>query len=286
MTDAGVFEAERPRLTSLAYRMLGERAAAEDVVQDAWLRWSGAKDASIRDPRAWLSTVTTRLAIDALTSARARRETYVGPWLPEPLLAPLEPAQSPEDVINRQQTVELALLYVLERLGPEERAAYLLRETFDTDYSDLAEMLGRTEDAVRQMVSRAKARLGEGPRTTASFAEVKALLERFLAATTAQNESEMLALLAPDTLFVSDGGGKVSAALRILDAPADILTVWQTIAARRGLNSSATWINANGLPALLIHEPGQPATFLTVVPDDAGRINFVYVMRNPDKLAA
>lgn len=283
MTDAGVFEAERPRLTSLAYRMLGERAAAEDVVQDAWLRWSEAKDANIRDPRAWLTTVTTRLAIDALRSARARRETYVGPWLPEPLID--EKITTPEEELSRVQTVELALLYVLERLGPEERAAYLLRETFDTGYGDLAGMLGRSEDAVRQMVSRAKKRLGKGPRATASFADVKALLEKFVAATTAQNEQEMLALLAPESLFVSDGGGKVSAALRILDAPEDILMVWRTIAARHGVDASISWASANGLPALMIHGADQTTTLLTAVPDEAGRISFLYVMRNPDKLA-
>lgn len=286
MTEQDIFDSERPRLFALAYRMLGERAEAEDAVQEAWLRWAKAKDADLRNPRAWLTTVTTRIAIDALKSARARRETYVGPWLPEPLIAEDEGTPTPEDTIARVQSVELALLYVLERLGPEERAAYLLRETFDTDYADIAEMLGKSEAAVRQMLTRARKRLADGPRTEASFTEIRSLLERFLAATVAQNESEMLALLAPDAMFVSDGGGKASAALRILDNMEDIATVWRAIAQRQAYGADVTWVLANGCPALLSREEGQPATLTTLVPDDQGRVAFVYVMRNPDKLAA
>jgi len=281
------FEQERGRLTSLAYRMLGERAAAEDVVQDAWLRWERTDETEIQTPAAWLTTVTTRLAIDALKSARHKREIYTGIWLPEPILSETEnPQATPEDEIVEAQEVQLALLWAMERLAPEERAAFILREAFDTDYEDIASMLEKSEAACRQLVTRAKKRVSEeSPRFDASVAEVSDLLHRFMSAAQAHNKDEILSLLAPNALALSDGGGKVRAAYRPLVGPGDIADVFTALLTKNAKAVKPQLVLANGLPAVAsLQHDANSDVIISVVPDQSGLIGWIYVMRNPDKL--
>ena len=162
------FQDQRSQLLALAYQMLGEIGSAEDIVQEAWLRWDGAERTAIRSPGAWLTSVVTRLSIDQLRSARHRRESYIGTWLPEPIV---EEAHSPQDMLEVSQRCELALLYALERLGEEERAAFLLRQVFDAEYCDIAQTLGKSEAACRQLVSRAAGRVKQGAPTYQSSAQ-------------------------------------------------------------------------------------------------------------------
>ena len=175
-----LFEAERPRLIALCYRMLGERAAAEDAVQDTWLRWAEAAPDDIAAPAAWLTRVATRISMDALRSARARRERYVGPWLPEPLVTTTE--QPVEDQFVQAQECGLAMLWAMERLDPVERVALILREAFDADYAEVAEVLGKSEAACRQLVSRARKRVAGVARFAPARAQVEAVMGRFYAA--------------------------------------------------------------------------------------------------------
>lgn len=278
-----LFEEARPALLSLAYRMMGERTAAEDIVQDAWLRWNAADRQSIENPSAWLKRVTTNLAIDALTSARARREIYIGPWLPEPLMGSAEPEG--EKALMLAEDCELALLWALERLTPTERAAFILRQVFDTDYSDLAAMLGKSESACRQIVSRAARQIkSEGPRFEASNEDLESLLLQFSAAAAAQDKEALMSLLAPDALAVTDGGGKVRAALRPLEGPDDIATVILSVVAKTAPHEGLRLARVNGRPALVILEEGPNDMILTLAPNGDGKISWIYAMRNPDKL--
>ncbi|MEO0982540.1 MAG: RNA polymerase sigma factor SigJ [Pseudomonadota bacterium] len=281
--SADAFERERPRLTALAYRMLGERAGAEDVVQDTWLRWAREDRAGVADPGAWLRRAATRLAIDALRSARARREDYVGPWLPEPLLV----QEGPETAFGLAQEARLALVWAMERLGPEERAAFILKDAFDADYGEIAEILGKSEPACRQIVSRARARLKDGaPRFDAAEAEVAGLLGRFVEAAASADRAAALALFAPDVVAVSDGGGKARAALRVLEGPEDVVTVLFAVMGKTGGLPNVRPVRANGAPALALLDGSEQEMVATLAPDADGRIAWLYVMRNPDKLAA
>jgi len=272
---------------ALAYRMLGEHAAAEDVVQDAWLRWSGAGREEIANPAGWLTTVTTRLAIDALTSARARRESYVGPWLPEAeIISESEPADALAAMEQRDE-VNLALLWAMERLAPEERAAFLLHDVFDGTYGEIAETLDKTEAACRQMVSRARTRVRDSNvRFDASVAGVSQSLEKFMTAPASLDRAEVLALLAPEAVAISDGGGKASAAVRILNGAEEIAQVWITVASRQKEIAPLRPVIANGVPALAVHTGGEDDVVVTVVPDGEGRIAWIYALRNPEKIKA
>ncbi|AWZ02534.1 MAG: RNA polymerase sigma factor SigJ [Rhodobiaceae bacterium] len=285
-TATATFEQERGRLTSLAYRMLGERAAAEDVVQNAWLRWAGTDEREIKIPAAWLTTVTTRLAIDALKSARHKREVYAGIWLPEPILSDTENPATPEDALAQAQDVQLALLWAMERLAPEERAAFILREAFDSDYADIAATLDKTEAACRQLVARAKKRVSEeSPRFDASIAEVGDLLSRFMEAAQTHNKQEILSLLSPDALALSDGGGKVRAAYRPLVGPDDIALVFTSLLQKNADNVKPRLVYANGRPAIVsLQKDEKTDIVISLVPDHEGLVRWIYVMRNPDKL--
>src|SRR5215469_14087896 len=215
MKDSAVttFEAHRAHLLGIAYRMLGVMADAEDVLQEAWIRWRRSGDEEILDPRAWLSAATVRLSLDALRRARARRETYVGPWLPEPLLPDDLRALSADAPATRAELasdLSLALLHVLERLSPEERAAFILHDAFDCDYRDIAATLEKTEEACRKLVSRARERVrADRPRHKATAQQHRALMVRFSEATLAQSQEQLMSLFAPDVVFYSDGGGRV-----------------------------------------------------------------------------
>ncbi|HSN33089.1 MAG TPA: sigma-70 family RNA polymerase sigma factor, partial [Ideonella sp.] len=217
--DDGVdtlFAAARPRLFAIAYRMLGTRADAEDVLQDAWLRWHRADRASLQSAEAWLVTVVTRLAIDRLRAAKAEREAYVGWWLPEPLVEPVD-ERTPEAAAELAGELSVALLWVLERLGPEERAAFLLRQVFDHDYAEIAALLDRSEAACRQMVHRASERVQqERPRFEVPPAAHRQLVERFMHAARSGERQALKALLADDVAVVGDGGGKVPSFMKIL----------------------------------------------------------------------
>lgn len=284
--DTALFEAERPALTALCYRMLGERAGAEDAVQDTWLRWERADHAAIENPSAWLRRTATRIAIDALRSARARRETYPGPWLPEPLVE--SESLGIEARFELAQECELALLWAMERLSPTERAAFILREAFDAGYDEIATITGKSEAACRQLVSRAHRRLQEsGPRFDAPPEDVADLLERFMAAASALDHDAALSLFAPDAVAFTDGGKKVRAALRPLIGPQDITHVLMAVMAK-AMQDKAQWSVepglANGGPAIVRRLEGKVDLILTLAPSADGRIAWLYAMRNPDKL--
>nr|WP_321511394.1 RNA polymerase sigma factor SigJ [uncultured Hyphomonas sp.] len=286
--DTALFEAERPALTALCYRMLGERAGAEDAVQDTWLRWERADHAAIENPSAWLRRTATRIAIDALRSARVRRETYPGPWLPEPLVE--SDSLGVEERFALAQECELALLWAMERLSPTERAAFILREAFDAGYDEIAGITGKSEAACRQLVSRAHKRLQEsGPRFDASPEDVADLLERFMAAAGALDHDAALNLFAPDAVAYTDGGKKVRAALRPLIGPQDITQVLMAVMSK-AMQEKAQWSVepglANGGPAIVRRLDGRVDLILTLAPSADGRIAWLYAMRNPDKLPA
>lgn len=279
LTDA--FEAQRPRLKRLAYRMLGSVSEAEDAVQDAWLRWVRAAD-KVEDAAAWLVRATTRLCIDRLRKAKAEREAYRGPWLPEPLIEPLT-----ESPMERAEDVSVAFLLALERLSPLERAVFLLHDVFDQDYAKVAETLGRSEPAVRQLASRARAHIQEAkPRFTVDEAHAKALAEAFMTASAKADFSQLAAMLSEDAVMVSDGGGKRTASLRVLVGRDDIIGLLEGIRWRAGYPHVQHFeaVRINGLPGLLMHMPDGPQT-MAFEPCEDGRIAAIYVVRNPQKLA-
>lgn len=292
MTDARtrLFESHRQHLRGLAYRMLGEMAAAEDVVQEAWLRWRSVEREYIRDPRAWLSAVTVRLSLDALKSARARREIYVGPWLPEPLIPGDVDAFAADASTSHAEfasDLSLALLYALERLSPDERAALILHDAFDSSYSEIAGILGKSEATCRKLVSRARSRIRkERPRRSVDAEEHRRLLERFREASAANDPAQLRELFVQDVVFYSDGGGRVPAAInpvRGADRVARLVSgLSRKIASRAAPNVHAVIVN--GRPGLLLYAEGEPPTALTLE-TDAGRITAIYAVRNPEKLA-
>ena len=286
MIDAALFQSLRPHLFSVAYRMLGSASEAEDIIQDAWLRTSAAPD-DLESARAWLTTVVTRLSLDQLKSARVRREEYVGPWLPEPV--PTGAVETAEDVVARRESVTMAFLVLLERLTPQERAAFLLREVFDSDYSQIARVLDSTEAAARQLVHRAKVRVGEGrPRFEASPVEQRELATRFFTAVRDGDLSRLEEMLASDVVFQADGGGKVSAARRPIvgaDAVARALVgIWQKANQMLGGGWGGYVSSINGEAALLAMVHGR-LNGVFVVSTHEGRISAIRVVRNPDKLA-
>ncbi|WP_329035230.1 RNA polymerase sigma factor SigJ [Streptomyces sp. NBC_00178] len=280
-----LFEEHRPVLTGVAYRMLGRVADAEDVVQEAWLRWASADRADVREPRAYLVRVTTRLAIDRLRHVQSRREAYVGPWLPEPMVTGF--GQAVPDSAERAvlaDSVSLAVLIVLETLSPLERAVFVLREAFGFPYAEIGITLDRSEAAVRQLAGRAKRHVEEGrPRYDVDPAERRDLTERFLAAASGGGLDELLALLAPDVRLVSDSGGKAKAPRRIIETADKVGRFLFAVAHDWPSRMEARILELNGGPALVFGVDGQVDTvFQTEVAD--GVIRCVYVIRNPDKL--
>jgi RNA polymerase sigma-70 factor (ECF subfamily) len=282
MSTQTVFETHRPRLLGLAYRLLGSRSDAEDVVQDAWLRWRQADRSAIRDTEAWLVTATTRLGIDRLRLARTERETYFGPWLPEPFS--VDEAPTPERGAEIAEQVSLAFLSVLERLGPEERAAFLLKEVFDYDYAQIAELIGQSEANCRQMVHRARTRVqADRPRFTVTPEKHRSLLERFMRAAQSGDRNAIVQLLDADAQLVSDGGGKVNATIRPLHGAERIARLFWAIARRP--QSALEWRfgHVNGEPALLRMRDGRLHS-VTTVTVEGERISGIFTLLNPDKL--
>ncbi|HKX43349.1 MAG TPA: RNA polymerase sigma-70 factor [Burkholderiaceae bacterium] len=287
------FHRLRPRLFGIAYRMLGMRADAEDVVQDAWLRWRDADRTALASAEAWLVTVTTRLAIDRLRAAKVERERYVGWWLPEPLMGDgretpaLEPVdeRTPEAVAEWASDLSVAFLFVLERLAPEERAAFLLRQVFDHDYPEIAAMLGKSEAACRQMVHRAAERVRQQrPRFDVPRDTHRRLLEKFVAAAQTGQRDAIKALLADDVELVGDGGGKVAAFRHALHGDDRIANLYWAQFLRLGERVRYRLVTINGEAGVLRYIDGQlesAQAFAT----DGERILAIYAVRNPDKLA-
>ena len=266
MTADAVFEGERARLTRLAYRMLGSLAEAEDVAQDAWLRWDRADRTQIADPAAWLTRVATRLSLDRLRADRARRETYVGPWLPEPLIedAAADPVERAEDV----------------------SVAFLLHDVFDADYAAVARTLDRGEAACRQLVSRARAHLKEArPRFDVPAEQAARLIGAFLDAAARNDPSAMASLLAEDCVLISDGGGKRPAALRPMVGREEVVRLIQGVI-WRGKAPAVTGmrpVRINGAPGFILSDPEGVQT-VAFEADADGRVAAIYVVRNPEKL--
>jgi RNA polymerase sigma-70 factor (ECF subfamily) len=272
----------QPRLRGLAYRMLGDLDDAEEVVQDAYLRWHRADRSDVRSSEAWLVTAVSRLAVDRLRRRATERAAYVGPWLPAPVATDAIP--SPARDAELASDLSVALLLLLERLAPEERAAFLLREVFDTGYDEIARILARSEPAVRQVVHRARRRVrAERPRFAASREEHAELLERFVAALAAEDAAGVVALLAPDVTLTSDGGGKVTAARRRLDGAHRVVRLLVGVAAKgRGRVSYRPTV-LNGRPGYLTFVDGRLFA-ATSAAMDGDRIAALYIVLNPDKL--
>lgn len=281
------FNRLRPRLQAIAYRMLGTVAEAEELVQDVWLRWHEAETESLDSAEAWLVTVTTRLAIDRLRTAKVQREHYTGFWLPEPQLTSDDGPASPEELLERADDISMAFLALLERLAPEQRAAFLLREVFDADYADVARALGKSEAACRQIVSRAKAQLKEGRvRQAVSPDTHYKLLSGFAEAARRGDFATLQALLAEDAELISDGGGKVPSFGKVLLGAARIarlyLAIWRR-ANKGALSLRIELVQLNGQWGLLRFVDGQLESaqgFET----DGERITRIHTQRNPDKL--
>ncbi|QJW83447.1 RNA polymerase sigma-70 factor [Ramlibacter terrae] len=277
------FHALRPRLHGIAYRMLGTRADAEDVLQDAWLRWLQADQAALQSAEAWLVTVVTRLSIDRLRAAKRERETYAGAWLPEPLVAVDE--QTPEAIAERAGELSVAFLHLLERLGPEERAAYLLRQAFDYDYGEIAAMLGKSEPAIRQAVHRATERLRlDRPRFDVPRDTHVRLLQRFVAAASTGDRAAIRAMLADDVEVVGDGGGKVPSVAGGIHGGDRAANLYWAHQLRYGKRMAYRVASINGVPGFLRFVDGVLES-AQAVETDGERIVALHVIRNPDKLA-
>lgn len=287
MTPTDTFQTHRPRLFALAYRLLGSRSDAEDIVQDAWLRWQGADTAAIRDPEGWLVTATTRLGLDRLRAMRNARVQYVGPWLPEPLEIALDPdpLHDPAQRHALADEVSVAFLALLEQLKPDERAAFLLKDVFDYDYPEIAPLLEHSPANCRQLVHRARQRLQAGkPRFDVSPAQHRDLLTRFMEASQRGDQAAILSLLHANAEMVSDGGGRVTAALRPLLGAERIAQLYWAIARRNGAHPARLGY-VNGEPAILRFQ-GAHLHSITLVSIDGERIAQVLSVLNPEKLTA
>jgi len=281
MTELEAFETERPRLGRLAYRMLGSVAEAEDVVQDAWLRWRGAEAQAIDDPAAWLVRATTRLCIDRLRAAKTRREAYRGPWLPEPLVEDF--AVTP---LERAEEVSVAFLMALERLSPLERAVFLLHDVFDADYADIAETLERSEVACRQLAARARTHVRDArPRFEVSGDEAARLALAFMDAARRNDLTALKGLLAEDAVLISDGGGKRKAALRPMVGRDDVIALISGLAWRGSIPMAGDirLARINGAFGVVLQADGEVVT-IAFEPGEAGKLAAIYMVRNPDKL--
>lgn len=277
--DLAVFEGERARLVRLAYRMLGSRSAADDVVQEAWLRWSAAKTADVRAPAAFLSRTVTRLCLDELKSARARRETYVGEWLPEPILEAEDPDPDTDDLT-------LTLMLALERLSPLERAAFLLHDVFGRPLDEVATTLDRTAPAIRQLAARARRHVQDArPRFPVDRAEGDRIARAFFAASHSGDVAALGALLSEAVVIRADGGGKVNAFRNPIVGIARVARFYERHARKPG-QGAAEWLGPagiDGLPGYVSRERGGIVQ-TTALEIDAGRIVAIYITRNPDKL--
>jgi RNA polymerase sigma-70 factor (ECF subfamily) len=274
---AEAFVAHRNLLFTVAYEMLGSAADAEDVLQETWLRWAGVDLHTVRDQRAYLVRMTTRQALGRLRTLRRRKESYVGPWLPEPLLTAPDVAED----VELADSVSMAMLLVLETLAPTERAVFVLREVFDLEYDEIAEAVGKSPVAVRQIAHRARAHVAaRRPRETVSPAETRGALEAFQRAIETGDPQRLLDMIAPDVVLLTDGGGIVQAALAPVVGADKVAHVLGRIDAAVSLRPA----QVNGYPALILRLGGKVDTVLAVRIDD-GLITGLYAVRNPEKLS-
>jgi RNA polymerase sigma-70 factor, ECF subfamily len=280
MTVAERFLQARPRLLRLAYSELGDLGEAEDVVQEAWLRLERSDAEAIENLDAWLTTVVARLALDRLQSARARRETYVGPWLPEPVTSVA--SEDPADRVTLDESVSYALLTVLEQLSPAERTAFVLHDVFDLPFSEVADVVGRTPEAVRQLASRARRHVkSESPRFSASRDEHDRAVRAFAQAIAEGSLESLVAVLDPNVVWTSDGGGRAVASRKPLRGAARVARAWAAIG-RRALPDPLE-VKLNGRLGLVLgSRDGNRAALSFVVSD--GRITRIDAVRNPEKL--
>ena len=282
MTD-GVeqFLEVRPRLFGIAYRMLGSATEAEDILQEVWLRWQGYDRDTVESPAAFLATATTRLAINAATSARARHETYIGPWLPEPVDTSADPALGAE----RGEALEFAVLLLLEKLSPVERAAYVLREAFDYPYSTIAEIVQLKEPAVRQLVSRARKHLVAERRAPVASKRQRELLAAFLEAAQAGDFESLEKLFAEDVVSYSDGGGLALAARIPVIGRERVAKFVAAFASHFWVGVSLRWTEANGQPSVVLSRDGADFTVVTASASAEGIDQLLWMM-NPEKLGS
>jgi RNA polymerase sigma-70 factor (ECF subfamily) len=284
---AAEFDSHRSVLLGAAYLVVGSMTDAEDVVQETWLRWSAADREEVRDVRAYLIRITTRLALNRLRQQQTRREQYVGPWLPEPIVATPE-ADDPAVVAEVADSVSMAMLVVLETLSPLERAAFVLREVFDLPFSDIAETLDRSEAAVRQLAHRAREHVhARRPRQSVDKARHAEVTAQFLGAAAEGDFEALVAMLAPNVVLLSDGGGKRRAALRPIES-AEKVARWLlgVIATPAVTDLTTRMLAVNGKLAFVGYEGENPDTVGILDVDEYGTISEIYLLRNPDKLGA
>jgi RNA polymerase sigma-70 factor (ECF subfamily) len=275
-----IFDEHRGKLFAIAYRLLGRVGDAEDVVQDAWLRWSSVDTAEVADPEAYLVRVVTRLGIDRLRSAQARREQYVGPWLPEPLVTSPDIA----DEVARADTISTAVLVLLESLSPLERAVFVLREAFDYSYAEIAEMVGRSEVSVRQTARRAREHVEDRRvRYDTDRARRAEVTERFRVAAEGGDLAALMAVLAPDVTLVSDGGGKAPAPRKAIVGLELVARALLTFAGRMPPDPRVEVVELNGGPGIVVYSADAPAAALTLHLVD-GAVHTIHLVSNPDKL--
>ncbi|WJV47677.1 RNA polymerase sigma factor SigJ [Streptomyces flavofungini] len=288
--DVDRFEASRPRLEAIAYRLLGSASEAEDAVQDTFLRWQAADVDRVEVPEAWLTKVLTNLCLNQLTSARARRETYVGEWLPEPLLAG-DPMLGPADTAEQRESVSYAVLTVLERLSPNERAVYVLREAFAYPHREIAEILDITDAASQQLFHRAKQRVADGKaRTDIDETAARRIVEEFLAAATSGNTDQLVRMLTDDAIAIGDGGGKIPARAKPFEGAVAVAKfMWGLFKpgkAKRDFAGGTAGVyatTANGGPAAVAVVDGRVVGILCLEVTPEGITAFRNQV-NPDKL--
>ncbi|MFD7284680.1 RNA polymerase sigma-70 factor [Streptomyces sp. NPDC059863] len=286
--DEQVFHQHRNLLFSVAYRVLGTAADAEDTVQDAWIKWSAANRSQVADPKAYLARIVSNLALERLRSTRYKRETYVGPWLPEPLLTGGDGAEAVTDA----ESVSMAMLVVLETLSPLERAVFVLKEVFDFSHAEIAEAVERSEVAVRQVAHRAREHVrARRPRFPTDRSRQREVTDRFFAASTGGDVNALMELLSPDVTLWTDGGGKVRQALRPVVGASTVAAWFAAIGtvAYQGVepaDMSAELVEINGGPGMLFRGPGRVIATVTFDFDADGRITAIHNVANPDKLRA
>ena len=276
-----VFESVRPRLFGIAYRMLGSAAEAEDIVQDAWLRWQGTDRSAVVDPPAFLATATTRLAITFAQSARSRRETYIGPWLPEPIDTSGDPRLGAE----RAEALEFAVLLLLEKLSPTERAAYVLREAFDYSYDQIAHTIRSTEANARQLVTRARKHVSNGRRKTVTSSEQRRLLNAFIVASQKGDLPALEKLFASDVVSYADGGGALHVARHPVTGRARVANYFVSVGSCMDQGVTIEWIETNGQTSALVLRNGEVTAVATIEASDEGIFTVLLMMR-PSKLKA
>ncbi|MBX7174433.1 MAG: RNA polymerase sigma-70 factor [Pyrinomonadaceae bacterium] len=279
-----IFRQHRARLFGIAYRMLGTHAESEDILQEAYLKWHQINTDEIETPEAWLVTVVTRLSIDRLRKASKMRETYIGPWLPEPLV--ISDAPTPQEELEFASNLSMAFMILLERLSPVERAAFLLHDIFDCDYADIARIVGKTETASRQLIHRARERVRtDKPRFESNEKERQNLIKKFSIASDTGDEKTLLALFSEEVLMMSDGGGKVTAARKIVRGKVKLAHTLSMFGIKFGKSFKNFISQINGEFGLLTFHEGKIFSATTFEFTD-GKISAMYRVMNPDKLKA